>query len=443
MSELKNDASNVISALKKVRDGSQLGSALTSVCIIWIIAYNKALEFLPYLGAVFFAVFMVGLGLFILEGGLRTFLPFVFDEIFSFRFRRENQQYKKVYRGVFWVVLLGLCGLLAMGTGGTSWLGRVDMVEAATPPPTPTDLDKVRTDQESNLAAIRTDFDARIEDARRTERDRVKAALAQSRQLLEDAKNSKGATMRGLYQQGNGWAEKQLSKSIAKAKADGDHLLNAAKHKVDNLMAEKDAALTAEKTGQTLVFTEISEQNKTRQESYGEKFQRNTLMLGVFGVGCLVVFILVNLLLSFYRIISDEPTFQRKEGTPFRLPRIKMPQVAFGGAGYQPPPQPATMGYPTGGPSGNLSPNVAAFSGKIRQEVATSMAGGGPTPPPDTTGMSYQKRADRIANENLVRAAWSQFELYKVKPNMRLIAEQTGLSYRTVRYIVADLGLME
>lgn len=482
-SNLEQDAQKVISALKTTRNAAQIGSAVTSVMIIWIIAFSKAQEFLPAWGAGLLAVFIVGLALGVMELGLRIFLPFALDEILAGRAWNEKGRVKAAYRVTFWLFCLALCAALALGTGGTSWLGRIDMIEAATPPPQVADLNQVRQDQDAERNRIHLSYQDQINSATKTHAKRVKDAQKSAKQMLEDAKHSKGEKMYQLYVSGNGWAETQLASAIKKAESAGQSLIDSEKNKVKELTAMQATTLSSLSSDQKEVFGKISQQTETTISRFDNKFDRNTLMIGVFGVGCLGLFILTNILLSIYRVLSGVPTFEDKpqERRQFSLNMNWVP--TFGG---QSKPTPTASARPIGlrvygeekkttdpgsdgisgkattfqegnmgAESGNISPNVTTPEQSYHQSAGGSFSGKvtdrePPQPKevevqhiPDNTNKSYSKRKDVKARERLIATTFFAYkeENGGKKPTMQTLSKITGIGYKTTRKIAHDLGL--
>ncbi len=501
-SNLQKDATQVISALKTTRNAAQIGSAVTSVMIIWIIAFNKAQEFLPAWGAGLLALFIVGLALGVMELGLRIFLPFALDEILGGRAWKEKGAVKAAYRVTFWIFCLALCAALALGTGGTSWIGRIDMVEAATPPPQVADLNQVRQDQDAERTRIHSSYQAQIDAAASSHIERTKEAKKAAKQLLEDAKRSKGARMYQLYVSGNGWAEKQLEPAIRKAESAGNALIQSEVNKVKELTAMQATTLSALSAGQQEVFGKISHQAETTISRFDSKFERNTFMLGVFGVGCLGLFILTNILLSLYRVLSGEPTFAEKTerrnlkintnwlpkfdlGKFSRTPSpTAQTQIGFGNIGGQkqtveaadhsnkrpqknrfpesesgnfskpPAGESGNFSKPSTGESGNFSPKTTTGSGNFSPKATTGSGSfsevhdgkeedGRSTFIPDNSGRTYKKRRDVKDREKLIASSFFAYqeENEGEAPTMQTLSRITGLGYKTTRKIAGELGL--
>jgi hypothetical protein len=452
MSYLQQDASNVISALKTTKNAAQVGSAITSIAIIWIASYSRFVEFLPKPWAMAWALSIVLLALGVMELGLRTFLPFVFDELFAWRMKREDTNTKRTYRFLFLLVCCLLCAILATGTGGTSWLGRIDMVEAATPPPQTADLENLRQDQNRLLQDRGAEFDQRIAEAKRSEKARVKAAKKEATRLLTAAKNSKGQKMASLAASGNGWARLQLQKAVSDAKTKGDQLIELEKGKVDALRRQKDQELASIRSKHVREFNDIKQQGQQVMMSYQSRFSRNTMIVGLFGVGCLVIFVICNLLLSWYRIIEDQPTFHKEKARKI-TGSFSMPDLGFS----RPAPDldmpkanaSGPVGYPTAGgnfsaQSGNFSPKSYRSEEKVTAPESYREAEKIAASAPDNRGKSYRKRKDVIENEIAVKTAWEELkhELNKM-PTVAQVCERTGISDRTARKIINRLNLRE
>ncbi len=492
-SNLQQDAQKVIVALKVTRNASQVGSAVTSVMIIWIIAFSKAQEFLPPWGAGLLALFIVALALGVMELGLRIFLPFALDEILAGRAWNEEGKIKSAYRISFWIFCLALCAALAFGTGGTSWLGRIDMIEAASPPPQVADLNQVRVDQDAERSRIYDKYEGEIQHARNSHLQRIKNAQATAKKLLDDAKHSKGTKMYQLLQSGNDWAAHQLSAAIQKAQKEGNALIEAEKEKVKQLSSEQATTLSALSAGQQEVFGKISQQAESTISRFDSKFERNTFMLGVFGVGCLGLFILTNILLSIYRVLSDVPTFEEQpERRKIKLSTNWIPEIKMGKSSHAPSPtaqaRPIGFGAKEDGSainpeadggnfsgkattpttaskedqsgsfspeevdkSGSFSPNVTtseesyhgADSGNFSDNLLANRVEVKVRDIPDNTSKPYKKRRDVRARERLLATAFFTYrdENDGDPPSMRTLSNITGVGYKTTREIAQRLGL--
>ena len=72
-------------------------------------------------------------------------------------------------------------------------------------------------------------------------------------------------------------------------------------------------------------FTSIEAQNQDKQGNWADKYDRNSRIIGFFGVGCLLIFFLSQVLLSLARVVSDVPTFADERGAAPRAGKSPTP----------------------------------------------------------------------------------------------------------------------
>lgn len=465
---LIKQAGPVIRALRLTSSAAQVGAGATSVMIVAVVAYARWLEVLPPIWAKIATAAVVVLFLLVVEGGLKTFTPFGLDELLSFRLRHEEGRGKKLYRAAFMLVCLLLIGGLGLGTLGTSWIGRHDMAEVATPPPQTADLASITARQEHLISRMDSSFEAKLANLRETEAQRIKQAKAEAARLLENAKRSMGTRMYELYQDGNGWAEQQLSSSMRRAQVEGEQLIRDQVEAVERMEEEKRRYMTLQNAELRDRFESVEGQNQEKLQTWESKYDRNSALIGYFGIGCTLIFFVCQVLLSLARIVSDVPTFADEREADARAgssPTLGLPSYslredlreAMGQLRQNRSPQPqasyhqaedtrSEIGFDTATrrqqrdpQSGNNSPNTTGTTGNNSGNItATTVA-----PPPNNTGKKY--RSDRRRQETLdqVRLAYQTLLAERnAPPQATEVARVVGRTEKTVRSALRELGLV-
>lgn len=287
------------------RDIASFIGAMTSVAVIWAIAFNNLSEALGnrYIAATFAAITVAGV-LFIVDWGLRADLGYGFDLLFS------GNAWKNWRLSAFLILLLGFNVIRSAVTVTLSWQGRKDVVLAVSEAP-----------ELANVAQAKTGMDAASSER-----------LNGIRQQVSDLQNQIGtaeagagsAALHKLAATGNGWAKSELSRAKANATRSLRNQLEVAQLAYTKI-ASTDAQASAN------AVSALAMGNTAKLERFQEISSRNMAYLGYFGAGCTFIVILISLMLSLLNTAEqDTPTYSYKHnvnGNTSVSPAVYPPNV--------------------------------------------------------------------------------------------------------------------
>jgi hypothetical protein len=287
MKQLFKSQTSSIRNWEFTRDIASLIGALTSVAVIWAIAYGNLAEALgnKYVAGLFAAATVAGV-LFIVDYGLRADLGYGFDLLFS------GSVWKNWRLSAFLVLLLGFNVIRSAVTITLSWQGRKDVVTAVTEAPELADVGQAKTQMDNasaeRLAGIQTQV-ANLQ-----------------RQIREAEATAGSAALHKLAATGNGWAKSELSKARAKASRSLREQLSIAQ-------AAYTRIATTDATASANAVSALAMGNAAKLGRYQEVSSRNMAYLGYFGAGCTFVVIMISLMLSLLNTAEqDAPIYSYK-----------------------------------------------------------------------------------------------------------------------------------
>ena len=269
------------------RDIASLIGALTSVAVIWAIAYNNLAEALgnKYVAGLFAALTVAGV-LFIVDWGLRADLGYGFDLLFS------GSVWKNWRLSAFLVLLLGFNIIRSAVTITLSWQGRKDVVTAVTEAPELADVGRAKTSMDNASAQRLAGIQAQ--------------ATGLQRQIREAEAAAGSAALHKLAASGNAWAKAELAKARARAS-------RSLRQQLDIAQSAYTRIATTDATASANAVSALAMGNTAKLERYQEVSSRNMAYLGYFGAGCTFVVIMISLMLSLLNTAEqDAPAYSYK-----------------------------------------------------------------------------------------------------------------------------------
>lgn len=287
------------------RDIASFIGAMTSIAVIWAIAFNNLSEALgnKYIAGAFAALTVAGV-LFIVDWGLRADLGYGFDLLFS------GNAWKNWRLSAFLILLLGFNVIRSAVTVTLSWQGRKDVVLAVSEAP-----------ELADVAQAKTGMDAASSERLNGIRQQVESL---QKQIATAEAGAGSAALHKLASSGNGWAKSELSRAKAKATRSLRQQLEIAQAAYTRI-ASTDAQASAN------AVSALAMGNTAKLERFQEISSRNMAYLGYFGAGCTFIVILISLMLSLLNTAEqDTPVYSYKHnvnGNTSVSPAVYPPNV--------------------------------------------------------------------------------------------------------------------
>jgi hypothetical protein len=269
------------------RDIASFIGAMTSIAVIWAIAFNNLSEALGnrYIAGAFAALTVAGV-LFIVDWGLRADLGYGFDLLFS------GNAWKNWRLSAFLILLLGFNVIRSAVTVTLSWQGRKDVVLAVSEAPELADVAQAKTGMDAASSERLNGIQKQVADLQ----SQITAAEA----------GAGSAALHKLAATGNGWAKSELSRAKANASRGLRKQLEIAQAAYTRI-ASTDAQASAN------AVSALAMGNTAKLERFQEISSRNMAYLGYFGAGCTFIVILISLMLSLLNTAEqDTPVYSYK-----------------------------------------------------------------------------------------------------------------------------------
>lgn len=269
------------------RDIASFIGAMTSIAVIWAIAFNNLSEALGnrYIAGAFAALTVAGV-LFIVDWGLRADLGYGFDLLFS------GNAWKNWRLSAFLILLLGFNVIRSAVTVTLSWQGRKDVVLAVSEAPELADVAQAKTGMDAASVARLNGIRQQVESLQK--------------QIATAEAGAGSAALHKLAASGNGWAKSELSRAKANATRSLRKQLEVAQ-----LAYTKIASTDAEASANAV--SALAMGNTAKLERFQEISSRNMAYLGYFGAGCTFIVILISLMLSLLNTAEqDTPVYSYK-----------------------------------------------------------------------------------------------------------------------------------
>lgn len=269
------------------RDIASFIGAMTSIAVIWAIAFNNLSEALGnrYIAGTFAALTVAGV-LFIIDWGLRADLGYGFDLLFS------GNAWKNWRLSAFLILLLGFNVIRSAVTVTLSWQGRKDVVLAVSEAPELADVAQAKTGMDAASSERLNGIRQQVSDLQK--------------QIATAEAGAGSAALHKLAASGNGWAKTELSRAKAKATRSLRKQLEIAQAAYTRI-ASTDAQASAN------AVSALAMGNTAKLERFQEISSRNMAYLGYFGAGCTFIVILISLMLSLLNTAEqDTPVYSYK-----------------------------------------------------------------------------------------------------------------------------------
>lgn len=305
--KFKKHATGIGRHLSLLQKGSLLALALTS-CFV-LNQFGQAF-FSQYLSNTFLiaALSVAGIYLILLSTDLALgkFFPWVTIELFKSDFHQQPKR-----RKIFSYILLGVTVLQLVTTVSLTTMSRNAIAQSAAgdaPNAAPlSDATKTRKDQFS-IAAKALEDD--IENAKRTEKQRIQAAKVKGHSKVHKALYSKGAKMADLVMEGNSWAlfDQGMKKAIEEAEADSAAIVAEAMTLVGDLNRQRTQFIAESTKADAAYLSPLQKIADDQATDYLHKKGNISLLVGYAAYVWAFLFIITTILHSLYvTSVTDDP----------------------------------------------------------------------------------------------------------------------------------------
>lgn len=281
MKSTKKRSPAAIRTLKFVREVAVVGAAVTSASVVWSAVFYRLIEFLTYRPSIVLAALVTALVCITVDFVLRQLVPYLFNLIFSNKWK-EGARVK-----AFVIIGSVVCIVLTGVTITLSWHGRVDIAEVTMRTPDMVTPDAVKKQLDESTMQKLADIDKDI-------------AFHRSEIL------SKENEVRNRYpswvkrvESGNdpyGYHAGQLKKKMDAA-TEGDKAQLAA------LLSEKAELRRRDAQIAETAIDEVVDVNRAKMTYFETQKARNMAFIGFFGPGCTLIFLIFSTLIELSNLI--------------------------------------------------------------------------------------------------------------------------------------------
>lgn len=303
--DIFSSTDNALSVLKKTRDAAAISAAITSMTIVFTIAYGSAAEYMPRFLAYIIGVCVVAMVAYVVDYGFRQTLPLGLDLLISGHAWNDWR--------IFMFMALLLCWNFVQGFSSIklSWEGRKEAVAIIQKEP-----------EIENVAQIKMQVD-RVGSAKiraiDSEIDEIEQKITQKEQEVEH--------MYPIYMDNIeagrdkwGWNAKQLTAKKTSATASLERQLEA-------LAAARTKAIEAETENSKVTVSSIAAHNENVWNDYQISKTRNMAYIGYFGSGCTIAVFVISLMIALLGQSEVKEIEQREVVSPVKK-AVTPPHVA-------------------------------------------------------------------------------------------------------------------
>jgi len=301
-----SSSQDAISILKTTRNAAAIAAALTSMTIVFAIAYGSAVEYMPRFFAYVFGIGAVGVVAFVVDYGFRQTLPLGLDLLIS------GYAWQDWKVAAFMALLLGFNFLQGYSSIKLSWEGRKEAIAVIQKAPELEDMAQVKSQVDRTGSAKIRAIDSEIRDLRREIKRR------------EDKVEQNHPTYIDKIQAGKdtwGWHAAEIKKMKDRETA-------ALNKELAELSAARTKAIQAETETAQITVSSIAATNETKWSDYQISKDRNMAYIGYFGSGCTIVVVLISLMIALVGQSEVKQVEQREVVSPMRKKTTAPPHIA-------------------------------------------------------------------------------------------------------------------
>lgn len=301
-----SSSQDAISILKTTRNAAAIAAALTSMTIVFAIAYGSAVEYMPRFFAYVFGIGAVGIVAFVVDYGFRQTLPLGLDLLIS------GYAWQDWKVAAFMALLLGFNFLQGYSSIKLSWEGRKEAIAVIQKAPELEDMAQVKSQVDRTGSAKIRPIDSEIRDLRREIKRR------------EDKVEQNHPTYIDKIQAGKdtwGWHAGEIKKMKDRETA-------ALNKELAELTSARTKAIQAETETAQITVSSIAATNETKWSDYQISKNRNMSYIGYFGSGCTIVVVLISLMIALVGQSEVKQVEQREVVSPMRKKTGSPPHVA-------------------------------------------------------------------------------------------------------------------
>jgi len=304
ITDIFSSSQDAVGILKTTRNAAAVAAAITSMTIVFAIAYGSAVEYMPRFFAYVFGFLAVSVVAFVVDYGFRQTLPLGLDLLIS------GYAWKDRKVGAFMFLLLGWNFIQGYSSIKLSWEGRKEAIAAIQKEPEWQDVAQVKAQVDRAGSAKIRAIDSEIRDLRQ-QIEREESEVEHLHPAYVDRIKS--------GQDRYGWSAKQLESRKRAATA-------TLSRQMDELMTARTRAIEAETESAQLTVSSVAAVNETKWRDYQISKSRNMAYIGYFGSGCTVAVFIISLMISLLGQSEVKEVEQKDVVSPVR--KAAPPHVA-------------------------------------------------------------------------------------------------------------------
>lgn len=311
ITDIFSSSQDAIGILKTTRNAAAVAAAITSMTIVFAIAYGSAVEYMPRFFAYVFGFLAVSVVAFVVDYGFRQTLPLGLDLLIS-GYALSLANWKV---GAFMFLLLGWNFIQGFASMKLSWEGRKEAIAAIQKEPELQDVAQVKAQVDRAGSAKIRALDSEIRELRQ-QIERKEAEVERLHpSYMEAIKEDRDRW---------GWNAKQLESR--KQASTG-----AMSRQLDELMTARTRAIEAETESAQLTVSSVAAVNESKWSDYQVSKTRNMAYIGYFGSGCTIAVFIISLMISLLGQSEVKEVEQKEVVSPVR--KAAPPHVAPAVAG--------------------------------------------------------------------------------------------------------------
>lgn len=306
ITDVFSSSQDAIGILKTTRNAAAIAAALTSMTIVFAIAYGSAVEYMPRFFAYLFGVLAVAVVAFVVDYGFRQTLPLGLDLLIS------GYAWKDWKVAAFMALLLGWNFIQGFSSVKLSWEGRKEAVAIIQKEPDLEDVAQVKAQVDRTGSAKIRALDSEIRDLRREIERKEGEVERLYPSYVENIKEGRDKW---------GWNAKQIESKKKAATA-------SMSRQLDELMTARTKAIQAETETAQITVSNIAAVNETKWQDYQVSKSRNMAYIGYFGSGCTIAVFLISLMIALIGQSEVKEIEQKDVVSPVRKKQVAPPHVA-------------------------------------------------------------------------------------------------------------------
>lgn len=306
ITDIFSSSQDAIGILKTTRNAAAIAAALTSMTIVFAIAYGSASEYMPAFFAYVFGLLAVAVVAFVVDYGFRQTLPLGLDLLIS------GYAWRDWKVAAFMALLLGWNFIQGYSSIKLSWEGRKEAIAIIQQEPDLEDVAQVKAQVDRTGSAKIRALDSEIRDLRRDIERKESEVERLYPSYVENIKEGRDKW---------GWNAKQIESKKRTATA-------SMSRQLDELMTARTKAIQAETETAQITVSNVAAVNETKWQDYQISKSRNMAYIGYFGSGCTIAVFLISLMIALIGQSEVKEIEQKDVVSPVRKKQVAPPHVA-------------------------------------------------------------------------------------------------------------------